>query len=391
MERERESAALNAEEPSMEEPSVKEPSMKEPSVEEPSVNKRNAKAPSAKELGVQEASAEDPNVTEANAEELNVTEPSAEDPNVAEPNALESGANEPPRPMTIGEAWRAGAAKLREAGVGEEDANAELLLLHALGIGKAELLRDLREPMPAAKLEAWERSLARKAAGEPVQYIMGRQAFYGRWFEVTPDVLIPRPETELLVEAVLAACGGGALTALDVGTGSGAIAVTLAAERPAWRVYASDLSADAIAVARGNARANDADERVTFVRGDLLAPFVGGAGGGQFGEAGLAVDILVSNPPYIPSADLPGLQREVRDHEPRLALDGGPDGLAPYRRMAAQLRGLPRLPRLVAWEVGAGQAEDAAALLREAAEWERIWFVRDYAGIDRHVLAIRSE
>ena len=303
------------------------------------------------------------------------------------------GARESDKPLTIMEAWRGGAARLREAGIGEEDANAELLLLHVLGIGKAELLRDLREPFPAAKLEEWERLIARKAAGEPVQYILGRQSFYGRWFEVTPAVLIPRPETELLVEAVLAAADGWAagvpVTALDVGTGRGAIAVTLAAERPAWRVFASDLSEDALAVARGNARAIGADERVAFVRGDLLAPFV--AGGGGFGEAGLAVDILVSNPPYIPSADLPGLQREVRDHEPRLALDGGPDGLAPYRRMAEQLRGLPRLPRLVAWEVGAGQADDAAALLRAAAEWERIWFVKDYAGIDRHVLAIRSE
>ncbi|GIO12829.1 release factor glutamine methyltransferase [Cohnella xylanilytica] len=297
---------------------------------------------------------------------------------------------------TIGETWRAAAACLRAAGVGEEDANAELLLLHLLGVGKAELLRDWREPFPEGRRAEWDALLARKAAGEPAQYIVGGQSFYGRWFRVRPGVLIPRPETELLAEAVLAAAGelggeGAALTALDIGTGSGALAVTLAAERPAWRVFASDLSPDALEVARGNAAANGVGERIAFAQGDLLEPFIAAerGGAGTAAEGGLAADILVSNPPYIPSADLSGLQREVRDYEPRLALDGGPDGLAPYRRMAERLRLLPRLPRLVAWEVGAGQADDAAALLRAAAEWERIWFVKDYAGIDRHVMAIR--
>lgn len=289
------------------------------------------------------------------------------------------------KPATIGDAWRRGAELLRKAGVGEAEANAELLLLHALGLSKAELLRDLREPFPAERLERWERLLARKAAGEPVQYIVGGQHFFGRWFEVTPAVLIPRPETELLAEAVLNEASrwedASSLAVLDVGTGSGALAVTLAAERPGWRVTASDLSPDALAVARGNAERHGVAGRMAFVLGDLLEPFV---------AAGAAADVLVSNPPYIPSADIAGLQREVRDFEPRLALDGGADGLAPYRRMAEQLRLLPALPRLVAWEVGAGQASDVAGLLRQAAAWREIRFVRDYAGIDRHVLAVRG-
>jgi len=171
---------------------------------------------------------------------------------------------------------------------------------------------------------------------------------------------------------------------LDVGTGSGALAVTLATERPGWRVTASDLSEAALQVARGNARKHGADGRISFVQGDLLQPFLASAEGG-----GLAVDILVSNPPYIPSSDIPGLQREVRDHEPHLALDGGDDGLNPYRTMARQLKELPRLPRIVAWEVGAGQARDVAELLREAADWTEIRFVVDYAGIERHVVAVR--
>ncbi len=104
-----------------------------------------------------------------------------------------------------------------------------------------------------------------------------------------------------------------------------------------------------------------------------------------------SIEVLVSNPPYIPSSDIPGLQREVRDHEPRLALDGGEDGLNPYRIMAGQLSVMPVLPRVVAWEVGAGQAEDVAALLRAAADWDEIRFVKDYAGIDRHVIAVRRD
>jgi release factor glutamine methyltransferase len=167
---------------------------------------------------------------------------------------------------------------------------------------------------------------------------------------------------------------------LDVGTGSGILAITLATERPSWNVTASDLSSDALEVARRNAVRNGAVERIAFIQGDLLTPFLADRS---------AFDILVSNPPYIASSDIAGLQREVRDHEPRMALDGGEDGLHPYRIMASQLGGLSRLPRLVAWEVGAGQAEDVASFLRVSAHWDEIRFVKDYAGIDRHVLAIR--
>ncbi|MDG0811739.1 peptide chain release factor N(5)-glutamine methyltransferase [Cohnella rhizosphaerae] len=301
--------------------------------------------------------------------------------------------------------WRRRASRKRRPSRG-----AELLILHLLGIGKSELLRDLREPFPEEKRQAWETMLARRAAGEPAQYVTGEQYFYGRRFAVTPAVLIPRPETELLAEAVLegaarivaarrarqseerteAAENDGArerpsdaeLRVLDVGTGSGALAVTLKLERPGWQVTASDLSPEALEVAAGNAAALGA--RVRFAQGDLLAPFMEGGA-----HAGERIDILVSNPPYIPSSDLPGLQAEVRDHEPRLALDGGPDGLAPYRRMALQLSGLAELPAMVAWEVGIHQAEQAAALLREVADWDEIRIVRDYGGIDRHVLALR--
>lgn len=307
--------------------------------------------------------------------------------------------------MTIGEACLQASSLLAGVGIGEPRSNANLLLCHVLGFTKAELLRDWHEPMPESLFETWAALIARKAAGEPVQYLIGEGWFYGRPFTVTPAVLIPRPETELLVEAVLeaadklwpqtsggdtqhlpdglgaAASGHRVPTVVDVGTGSGAIAVTLSAERPGWRLYASDLSPDALEVAGGNAARHEADGRITFVQGDLLLPFA---------AVGLHIDVLVSNPPYIPAADIPGLQPEVRDYEPRLALvGGGDDGLEPYRRMAVQLPQLAQLPRIVGFELGIGQAQDVADLLRAIGHWDDIRIITDYGGIDRHVLAIR--
>jgi release factor glutamine methyltransferase len=294
-----------------------------------------------------------------------------------------------PAPATLSDAWRQGAEQLRQAGVEEADADAELLLLYLLGIGKATLLRDWRDPFPDGKREVWGELLARRATGLPVQYLTGEQYFYGRAFDVSEAVLIPRPETELLAEAVLEIADriwapqlSEAPVALDVGTGSGILAVTLAVERPKWRVIASDLSGDALGMARRNAEKHGVGSRIVFVQGDLLSPFLGD---NEYDE----VDVLVSNPPYIPSSDIPGLQREVREHEPHLALDGGEDGLNPYRLMASQLSGLKRLPRLVAWEVGIGQAADVAELLRSVSDWDEIRYVKDYAGIDRHVIAVK--
>nr|WP_309568671.1 HemK/PrmC family methyltransferase [Paenibacillus sp. sptzw28] len=391
--------------------------------------------------------------------------------------------------MTIGEACVQASLFLEQRGVGEPRANAERLLMHLLGLERAALLRDWRDPFPPDRTEEWERLVSRKAAGEPVQYLTGEQWFCGLPFAVTPAVLIPRPETELLVEAVLAAadklwpkaaagaaaggpesgpggsariaagksgaagsgpsgaaregpdeCGAagsgpsGAVhmgpsgsglarigvsesdgpvwaagdgitgsgardcevpTVLDVGTGSGAIGVTLAAQRPLWRVCASDLSPDALAVARANAERHGAAARMAFVQGDLLAPFQlwreadpGAPGGG--GPAGLRIDVLVSNPPYIPAGDIAGLQPEVRDHEPRLALDGGEDGLDPYRRILGQLPLLAVMPRIVAFELGMGQARDVAGMLEALGAWDEIMIINDYAGIERHVIAVNN-
>lgn len=313
---------------------------------------------------------------------------------------------------TIGEACLQASSFLEAHGVEEARSNAELLLMHALGFNRAQLLRDWREPVPRREAGAWEAAVKRKAGGEPVQYIVGEQWFFGRPFAVTPAVLIPRPETELLVEAVLEAAdrlwpqASGRRpeadqaympTVLDVGTGSGAIAVTLAAERSGWRVLASDISADALAVASGNAQRLGAAGTISFVQGDLLEPFLLDAKDRKESLSepllnpasmkGRRIDVLISNPPYIPQSDLADLQREVRDFEPHLALNGGSDGLAPYRRMLEQLPLLAAVPRIVAFELGMGQAGDVADMLRRFGAWDEIRVVTDYGGIERHVIA----
>lgn len=308
----------------------------------------------------------------------------------------------------ISEARREASSFLERVGVSEPASNAELLLRHVLGLEGASYLAALRDPFPVDRKDAWEEAIRRKAAGEPAQYIIGEQEFYGLAFKVTPDVLIPRPETELLVEAIAEIggriWGGGDLNGsvrspssidpggkprgagnpvgntprvADIGTGSGAIAAALKHLRPEWCVSASDISPEALTVAQGNVRRLGLD--VDFKQGDLLEPFTGEP-----------LDIVVSNPPYIPADTIPHLQPEVRDYEPRRALDGGTDGLAPYRIMMSQLSLLPKPPVLIGFELGMGQAGDVAELLRSTGYWEEIITIQDLAGIDRHVLGIGS-
>ncbi|TVY09274.1 N5-glutamine methyltransferase family protein [Paenibacillus cremeus] len=328
------------------------------------------------------------------------------------------------RRLTIREAYAEASSFLRQHEVREPESNAQRLLEHVLGESRSGMLLRWSEPFPAELEVDWQQLLQRKASGEPVQYLIGEQEFYGLPFAVTPAVLIPRPETELLVEAVIRIgrelwgnCEADASKSIgevsprsehesvelspgpeggerangtdigsgpvvcDVGTGSGAIAVSLASQCPAWRVMASDISRGALEVAQANAARHGLAERVTFVEGDLLGPYI---------ERGLRLDAVVSNPPYIPEADESGLQPEVRLHEPRTALYGGVDGLVLYRRLTAQLRQLPAMPSLVGFEVGQGQAADVRRMLEEAAAWDEILILPDLAGIDRHVIAYRK-
>lgn len=288
--------------------------------------------------------------------------------------------------VTIREAYVEASSFLAAQGVADHASCADILLQHLLGWSRTKLLLSWQEPLPQELAATWRQLLERKAAGEPVQYITGEQEFYGLPFKVSGAVLIPRPETELLVEAIIHEGSRlfpqGAPLLADVGTGSGAIPVTISHARPTWRVYSSDISAAALEMARANAQRHGVAERVTLLEGDLLEPYI---------ERRLAPDILVSNPPYIPASDVPALQPEVRLFEPHTALIGGPDGLDLYRRMVGQLPLLPKLPAIVGFEVGIRQAEEVAAMLRAAADWEEIRLVPDLAGIDRHVIAIRKK
>lgn len=308
---------------------------------------------------------------------------------------------------TVREALLQASSLLADNGIEDGRHEAELLLLHLLGWDKTRLLLDGGAVFPAERIDRWQEMLRRRSAGEPLQYITGEQAFFGRSFKVTPAVLIPRPETELLIEAVLkrvrelwetdgqkgtakeAASHGNAIdwcnevswTAADIGTGSGAIAVTLAAElSPHWQVTACDLSPAALGVAEENATRLGVRDRMSFVHGDLLAPLI---------ERQVQVDVLVSNPPYIVSAEIAGLQREVRDYEPHMALDGGEDGLDFYRELVRQAGLLAAVPRLIGFEVGQGQAREVEMMLRVAGHWSAFEIVTDYNGIERHVLAWR--
>lgn len=294
--------------------------------------------------------------------------------------------------LTIQEALVKASSFLADHGVEDGRFDAELLMQHLLGWDRTRLLLDWHELFPGKYVAEWAQLVNRRSSGEPVQYIIGEQEFYGLPFEVNPAVLIPRPETELLVEAMMnhgrdmwnvggvegddLSEGKGPLV-VDIGTGSGAISVSLAVFNPSWQVVAVDLSPHAIEIASRNVEKNNVTSRVSFVQGDLLEPVI---------KLGLRVDILVSNPPYIPSTDIAGLQREVREHEPMLALDGGEDGLYCYRKMLEQMKQLVSIPRLVGFEVGFGQAQDVALLMKQCEWWKHIEIIQDYAGIERHVI-----
>ena len=251
--------------------------------------------------------------------------------------------------------------------------DAELLLSATLGMDRVALYVNFERPLDASELSSYREKVKRRAGREPIQYILAETEFWSLPFQVNPAVLIPRADTEVLVEEALQRINGCA-TVLDVGTGSGAVAVALAHEKPEIRVTALDCSEDALAVARGNARRNTVAERVFCLAGDLqsLPP-------GPF-------DMIVSNPPYIPTRDWEQLMPEVRDHEPRLALDGGADGLEAYRRIAVQAVQVLSPGGWLLVEVGIGQAADVNALFR-AAGLEEVTQRDDYAGIPRVVMA----
>jgi len=269
------------------------------------------------------------------------------------------------RAATAREALDGATTAIAAGGSESPRLDAELLLCEALGVPRERLHTDPDTPVSGAAVRGFQSYVRRRAVErEPVAYIIGRRAFRGIELELDPRVLIPRPETELLVDVALALPAG--VRVLDLGTGSGAVALALAQERPDLRVEASDVSADALAVARANAARLGLDVR--FEQADLLE-----------GLAGPWAAIL-ANLPYVPSAELRSL--EVARHEPRLALDGGPDGLDVIRRLIAQ-----RPPTgMLALEIGLGQAAAVERLLRDGG-FARLEARDDLAGIARVLVA----
>ena len=272
-------------------------------------------------------------------------------------------------PLTLQHAVADGAQKLK--GVSEQPRrDAELLLLRVLKRDRTFLLTHPDTELTQAQFSQYEGWLRRRAAHEPIQYILGEQEFFGLNFAVTPDVLIPRPETEHLVEALLErASRNRPLRIVDVGTGSGAIAVVLAHALPLAEVTALDLSAAALAVARRNAKAHGVAGRVRFLQSDLLSAV-----------AGERFDAVVSNPPYVAEADRDALAKEVRDFEPASALFAGADGLDIYKRLIPQAHDLLVTGGWLLMEMGQGQRDSLGALL---AAWREVSFVDDLQGIPR--------
>jgi len=278
---------------------------------------------------------------------------------------------------------RAAAQMLEARGVKSAMLDAEILMAEAAGVSRARVLAETRSDSAALSPRVVARFgeyVARRAAREPLAYIVGRKEFFSLDFEVTRSVLIPRPETEILVAAALEFISGQPeARVLDIGTGSGAIAIAIAANAPGVRIVATDISKESLEVAYRNAERLGVASRIEFRHGDCWAALDGGAP--------MRFDLMVSNPPYVEDARLDALAPEIREHEPRLALTGGPDGLDFYRRILGSAAKFIRPGGELMVEVGAGQAASVIDMCREAGCTGAV-AIRDLAGIERVVRAV---
>ena len=283
--------------------------------------------------------------------------------------------------MKVQEALREAGHRLAASGVPNPAWDAELLLLHVLGWDRAQLLTRLGETLPQEAEPQYADLVAIRAQRKPLQHITKKQAFWRHEFDVSPDVLIPRPETEILVEAALARIEGlAAPLVVDVGTGSGCIAISIACERPDAQVHATDVSPAALSVARRNAERLGCPDHVHFHAGDLLAPVASLVG---------TVDLVISNPPYVDSGTAAMLAPEVRDHEPAVALfpDGPADSV--YRRLIPGAWPALRRGGWLLLEIGLGMAGDVARLCANAGFVTDVP-LNDLSGIPRVVLARKA-
>jgi len=283
--------------------------------------------------------------------------------------------------LTVHQLLQNAARRLEKAGVDDPRLNSELLLGKVLGLTRAGLLADARRTVGPAEQGPFQAFVARRAAREPLQRLLGEWEFCGRSFMVSRAVMIPRQETELVVEACLARIPPGREAwVAEAGTGSGIIAVTLAAERPRLQIIASDVTEEVLETARENARRHSVAERIRFTVGDLLRLVPASLPAGRE-----TVGLVVSNPPYIPSGLIPGLQPEVRDHDPIDSLDGGADGLALIRRLVAQAARVLSPGGWLVMELGEGQAADVSQLVKRTGAFDMgtLDTKRDSGGCER--------
>lgn len=286
-----------------------------------------------------------------------------------------------PEPGTFAQAFAATASRLRQAGIETPELDARVLLCHAACLSYEDYIAHAREALPADSALRLERAIARRLDREPVARITGAREFYGRSFILGKDTLDPRPDTETLIEAALDLVRERGwqekpLKLLDLGTGTGCILVTLLAELPYAVGLGTDLSPGALAIAAANARAQRVASRASFAAADWLDDV-----SGKF-------DLILSNPPYLAEGEIAGLAKEVAAHDPRLALDGGSDGLEAYRRIAERARDMLTKDGRLLVEIGPGQGEDVAAIFARAGLTpERGNGRRDLAGRPRVVVA----
>jgi len=302
--------------------------------------------------------------------------------------------------LDVRAALKEGMARLRAADVPSHTLAAELLLMHALGCDRTWLYTHPEASLDVANAEKYLALIARRAAGEPTQYLTGKQEFWGLEFEVTRAVLIPRPETEHVMEVALARLGARGfkihldtgmprekLRVADVGTGSGCLAVALAWELPHAEVFATDISEAALAVAGRNAARHNVADRIHFVRTDLLDA-LGDESPTDIGKLP-SFDLIVSNPPYVGRDDASQLQREVRDYEPHEALFAGPTGVEMYARLIEEAAKLLRPGGVLVLELGCNSAEYVRAIFAGQKCWTNVAFTNDLAGIPRVAAADR--
>lgn len=287
--------------------------------------------------------------------------------------------------MTIAEAIRKAADRLAAHQAPDARLDAELLLRQVIKRDRAWVFAHGDEQLDSDAGKQYETLLQRRLKREPVHYLIGMREFYGRAFVVTPDVLIPRPETELIIDTALAEgerLPGDPLI-IDLCTGSGCIAITLAAELRTTRLLATDLSPEALRVARTNAQRHQVEDRVRLLRGDLFEPVE------QLDLAGKA-DIITANPPYVPAALLGILPPEVRDHEPGMALVAGPEGTEFHRRIIADAPRFLKHGGKLIMEMGIDQADAVRAIVRDTGAYDAPQVLKDLAGIERVLIATKK-